>query len=265
MAGAAAAVGGGVAAWTLCEQQKDRNDDVDRYGFQRMITKQGIADPMTDYQKHALEVQKREMEEAKQKNEVENDENVQGEETSVEAQTSSVQATSPEASEEAPPQASPESSSEASQESTPEVATKPNIQTFPTEMTASEVRLEKEARKAKQHSGGIKIFSGNGNMSLALEIARHLGISLGKATVGRFADGEVNVVINENVRGKDVYVVQPTGPPVNDNIMELLLMVSTLRRASARRITVVIPYYGYARQDRKMQVCLWSRGAIRLK
>lgn len=121
-------------------------------------------------------------------------------------------------------------------------------------MTAAEQRLEAETRKAKQHSGGLKIFSGNGNMALALEITRHLGVNLGKATVGRFADGEVNVVIHENVRGKDVYVVQPTCPPVNDNIMELLLMVSTLRRASARRITVVIPYYGYARQDRKMQV-----------
>lgn len=122
------------------------------------------------------------------------------------------------------------------------------------DMSDAELRFEESTRKAKQHSGGLKIFSGNGNMSLALEIARHLGVNLGKATVGKFPDGEVNVVIHENVRGKDVYVVQPTGPPVNDNIMELLLMVSTLRRSSARRITVVIPYYGYARQDRKMQV-----------
>jgi hypothetical protein len=122
------------------------------------------------------------------------------------------------------------------------------------DMTAEELRIEEATRKAKQHSGGLKIFSGNGNMALSLEIARHLGINLGKATVGRFADGEANVVIHENVRGKDCYVIQPTCPPVNDNIMELLLMVSTLRRASARRITVVIPYYGYARQDRKMQV-----------
>eukprot|EP00980_Cylindrotheca_fusiformis_P022563 scaffold9439_cov115-Cylindrotheca_fusiformis.AAC.8 len=121
------------------------------------------------------------------------------------------------------------------------------------EMTANELLIEEATRKAKQHSGGLKLFSGNGNMALSLEIARHLGINLGRATVGKFADGEANVVIHENVRGKDVYVVQPTCPPVNDNIMELLLMVSTLRRASARRITVVIPYYGYARQDRKMQ------------
>jgi hypothetical protein len=122
------------------------------------------------------------------------------------------------------------------------------------EMTADELKIEEATRKAKQHSGGLKIFSGNGNMALSLEIARHLGINLGKATVGRFADGEANVVIHENVRGKDIYVIQPTCTPVNDNIMELLLMISTLRRASARRITVVIPYYGYARQDRKMQV-----------
>mmetsp|Transcript_30458 Transcript_30458/g.90953 ORF Transcript_30458/g.90953 Transcript_30458/m.90953 type:complete len:474 (-) Transcript_30458:788-2209(-) len=121
------------------------------------------------------------------------------------------------------------------------------------DMTAEEERLEKAARKSKKHAGGLKLFSGNGNMSLALEIAKILGINLGRATVGQFADGEVNVMIHENVRGKDVYVIQPTCPPVNNNLMELLLMVSTLNRASARRITVVIPYYGYARQDRKMQ------------
>jgi len=121
------------------------------------------------------------------------------------------------------------------------------------ELTVEEERLEEAALKAKKHAGGLKLFSGNGNLSLSLEIARILGINLGKATVGQFADGEVNVQIHENVRGKDVYVIQPTCPPVNNNLMELLLMVSTLNRASARRITVVIPYYGYARQDRKMQ------------
>lgn len=121
------------------------------------------------------------------------------------------------------------------------------------QMTLEEWEFEKATKKAKQHSGGLKIFGGNGNLALSLEICRYLGINLGKATVGRFADGEANIVIHENVRGKDCYVIQPTCPPVNDNIMELLLMVSTLRRASARRITVVIPYYGYARQDRKMQ------------
>ncbi|GMH89935.1 hypothetical protein TrVE_jg7042 [Triparma verrucosa] len=112
---------------------------------------------------------------------------------------------------------------------------------------------EAKAYKIRKHNGGMKIFSGNGNMALASEISKLLGLNLGKATVGRFADGEVNVMVHENVRGKDVYVIQPTCPPVNENLMELLLMVSTLRRASARRITVVLPYYGYARQDRKMQ------------
>jgi len=101
-------------------------------------------------------------------------------------------------------------------------------------------------------STGLKIFTGNANKPLADEIAKHLGIGLGKMKVGKFADGEVNVVVKENVRGKDVYIIQPTGPPVNENLMELLLMISTMRRASARKITAVIPYYGYARQDRKM-------------
>jgi hypothetical protein len=149
---------------------------------------------------------------------------------------------------------------QATSPSAPSPSEMPSFSAHPDDMTAEEARIEQATRKAKQHSGGLKIFSGNGNMALALEIARHLGINLGKATVGRFADGEVNVQIHENVRGKDVYIIQPTCPPVNDNLMELLLMVSTLNRASARRITVVIPYYGYARQDRKMQVCsrfLW--------
>jgi len=147
-----------------------------------------------------------------------------------------------------------QSTMQATSPSAPTPAEMPSFSAHPDDMTAEEARIEQATRKAKQHSGGLKIFSGNGNMALALEIARHLGINLGKATVARFADGEVNVQIHENVRGKDVYIIQPTCPPVNDNLMELLLMVSTLNRASARRITVVIPYYGYARQDRKMQV-----------
>ncbi|KAF1329915.1 Ribose-phosphate pyrophosphokinase, partial [Globisporangium splendens] len=99
---------------------------------------------------------------------------------------------------------------------------------------------------------GLKIFSGNANPELASNVAKLVGVELGKITVDRFADGEVNVMVHENVRGKDVYIVQPTCVPVNENLMELLLMVSTMRRSSARRITAVIPYYGYARQDRKM-------------
>ncbi|CAM9878192.1 unnamed protein product, partial [Phaeothamnion confervicola] len=103
-----------------------------------------------------------------------------------------------------------------------------------------------------------QVFCGNANPALAKEIAAYLGINLGKLGASRFADGEVNVMVGENVRGKDVYVIQPTHMPVNENLVELLLMVSTMRRASARRITAVIPYYGYARQaslsaaDRKM-------------
>jgi ribose-phosphate pyrophosphokinase len=101
-------------------------------------------------------------------------------------------------------------------------------------------------------SENLAIFSGNANPELAAEIAVYLGTSLGKITVSRFADGEVNCQVHDNVRGKDVFIVQPTCPPVNEHLMELLLMVSTMRRASAERITCVIPYYGYARQDRKM-------------
>ena len=97
----------------------------------------------------------------------------------------------------------------------------------------------------------IKIFSGNANPDLALRICEYLGLPLGRASVRTFSDGEVFVEIGENVRGADVFVIQPTCPPVNHNLMELLIMVDALRRASARRITAVIPYYGYARQDRK--------------
>ena len=98
---------------------------------------------------------------------------------------------------------------------------------------------------------GIKLFTGNSNKALAKEIADVLGFEVGNATVSNFSDGESMVQINENVRGADVFVVQSTCTPVNKNIMELLLMIDALRRASAGRITAVIPYYGYARQDRK--------------
>ena len=98
----------------------------------------------------------------------------------------------------------------------------------------------------------LKLFSGNANRPLAEEIARHLRLPLGDADVSRFSDGEVYVQINENVRGQDVFVIQPTCPPVNDHLMELLVMMDALKRASARRITAVLPYYGYGRQDRKV-------------
>ena len=97
----------------------------------------------------------------------------------------------------------------------------------------------------------IKIFSGSANPQLAKEIADYLGVEIGKSEATRFSDGEVQVKINESVRGADVFVIQPTGPPVNENLMELLVMIDAVRRASARRITAVLPYYGYARQDRK--------------
>lgn len=104
----------------------------------------------------------------------------------------------------------------------------------------------------KKQKDNMKIFTGNSNRDLAAEIAGLLNRKLGHMKVGRFADGEVNVQVYETVRGKDIYIVQPTCQPVNESLMELFLMVSTMRRASARKITVVIPYYGYARQDRKM-------------
>ncbi|MEF3169025.1 MAG: ribose-phosphate pyrophosphokinase [Deltaproteobacteria bacterium] len=97
----------------------------------------------------------------------------------------------------------------------------------------------------------LKVFSGNANPALAQEICDYLGMPLGRATVKTFSDGEIFVEIGENVRGADVFVIQPTCPPVNQNMMELLIMIDALRRASSRRITAVLPYYGYARQDRK--------------
>lgn len=107
--------------------------------------------------------------------------------------------------------------------------------------------VDRETRKED-----ILVISGNSNIPLAESIVEHMGSKLGKVALGRFADGEVSLRIHESVRGKDVYIIQPTSPPVNEHLMELLLMISTCRRASAKRITAVVPYYGYARQDRKM-------------
>lgn len=101
------------------------------------------------------------------------------------------------------------------------------------------------------HGKNIKIFTGNSHPQLAKDIANVLGVDLGKSNVGKFSDGEISVNINETVRGADVFVVQPTNAPVNDHLMELLIMMDAFKRASAGRITAVIPYYGYARQDRK--------------
>ncbi|MCM0649036.1 ribose-phosphate diphosphokinase [Clostridium swellfunianum] len=101
------------------------------------------------------------------------------------------------------------------------------------------------------HGKGIKIFTANSNPELAKEMADILGVPVGASEVGRFSDGEIAVNINETVRGADVFVVQSTNAPVNDNLMELLIMIDAFKRASAGRITAVMPYYGYARQDRK--------------
>ncbi len=98
----------------------------------------------------------------------------------------------------------------------------------------------------------LKVFTGNANPDLAKEICATLCIPLGAAVIKRFSDGEVNVEIRDNVRGVDVFVIQPTCPPVNDHLMELLILMDGLKRASAKRVTAVIPYYGYARQDRKV-------------
>ena len=99
----------------------------------------------------------------------------------------------------------------------------------------------------------LMLFTGNANRKLALDIANYMKLPLGQATVGKFSDGEAHIEILENVRGRDVFVIQPTSAPTNDHIMELLMMIDALRRASASRITAVIPYFGYARQDRRLR------------
>ena len=101
-------------------------------------------------------------------------------------------------------------------------------------------------------NNSIRIFTGNANPELAGKICEHLSVPLGQALVTAFSDGEIRVEIGENVRGRDVFLIQPTCPPANHNLMELLIMIDAVKRASARRITAVIPYFGYARQDRKV-------------
>ena len=97
------------------------------------------------------------------------------------------------------------------------------------------------------------VFTGNANPELARLIVERLDLPLGEATCGQFSDGEITIDIQENVRGKDVFIIQPTCVPTNDNLMEVLLMADALRRSSAGRVTAVIPYYGYARQDRRVR------------
>ncbi|MDK2820645.1 MAG: ribose-phosphate pyrophosphokinae [Clostridia bacterium] len=103
----------------------------------------------------------------------------------------------------------------------------------------------------ESNNGRLTIFGGNANPKLVQEIGAYLGVPVGASRVKRFSDGEISLEINESVRGDDVFVIQPTCNPVNDNLMEILIMIDALKRASARRITAVIPYYGYARQERK--------------
>ncbi len=102
-------------------------------------------------------------------------------------------------------------------------------------------------------ANNLMVFTGNANPSLADNIAKNIGVPLGYASISKFSDGEISVELNENVRGKDVFVIQPTCAPTNDSLMELLLMADALHRASANRITAVIPYFGYARQDRRVR------------
>jgi len=99
--------------------------------------------------------------------------------------------------------------------------------------------------------GDLKLFTGNANPELAAEIAAHIGVAIGECSVTRFMDGEVQIKLGESVRGSHVFVIQPTSAPVNEHLMELLIMIDALKRASAKTVNVVIPYYGYARQDRK--------------
>jgi ribose-phosphate pyrophosphokinase len=119
----------------------------------------------------------------------------------------------------------------------------------PTRVVESQRRLPLDAARGRP----IKLFGGGSNRALANEISAALDVALAELTIFRFSDGEIGVRIDESVRGEDVFVIQPTCPPVNENLMELLVIVDALRRASADRITAVIPYFGYARQDRKIR------------
>ena len=114
-------------------------------------------------------------------------------------------------------------------------------------------RIILKIKERKLNMNGLSIFCGNANQKLAEDICKCLSLPLTEVFVGRFSEGEIRVQIKENIRGKDVFIIQPTCPPTNENLMELLILIDAARRASAKRITAVIPYYGYARQDRKDQ------------
>src|ERR1700678_4304212 len=140
----------------------------------------------------------------------------------------------------------------------PEKTEKAEKQAPPTPPPASEEKPERKPRARVDEK--FKLFSGTANAPLADEVCNFLGMPRGQAMLKRFADGEVYVQIQENVRGCDVFVMQPTCRPVDENLMELLLMIDAFKRASARRITAVMPYFGYARQDRKdkPRVPIWA-------
>ena len=120
-------------------------------------------------------------------------------------------------------------------------------------------QTNEQVNKSQQHyhhpsdTPGLKLFAGRANLPLAQRIANYLGVKLGRLTATTFSDGEIRVLVDESARGNDVFIIQPTCHPVNDNLMELLILLDAFRRASARRITVVMPYYGYARQDKKIK------------
>lgn len=121
---------------------------------------------------------------------------------------------------------------------------------------AKEKAIEKQRMKASSGNGAsasLKLFTGNSNPELAYKIADYLGVEMGRMTCTKFSDGEIRVQVDESARGADVFIIQSTCEPANDNIMELLIMLDAFRRASARSITVVMPYYGYARQDKKIK------------
>lgn len=118
--------------------------------------------------------------------------------------------------------------------------------------TVAEQEVE-ERNVTKRNLRGMKLFAGNANVALAHRVADYLGVQLGQMTTSRFADGEIQIKIEESARGNDVFIIQPTCSPTNDNLMELMIMLDAFRRASASKITVVMPYYGYARQDKKIK------------
>lgn len=120
----------------------------------------------------------------------------------------------------------------------------------------AETTIGREGAATLMNSNGLtdlKLFAGNANPELAHRVAEYLGVQVGNMTATRFADGEIRIMIEESARGNDVFILQPTCAPTNDNLMELMIMLDAFRRASARRITVVMPYYGYARQDKKIK------------